>query len=368
MTGGAGRWFDVAVLGAGPAALIAALRMAADRDVALVADRMPRDDDPPRVDAVPASVVALLVELGVAPGALGVDRLHDRRWIAWSHGEPQIRWLRPAAHLERPRLEGRLFAQAARHPRVTAFVSKDWMRADGIFWGDGWRAGRLIDATGRAAVTADSVTRLPRPWGARTLWARCDGNDRGPAFALAALPDGYVYRIGTSETVVVGFVGRGEAVEGEPAELAARLRSLGRGFMIDDLPPLASFAEGRAATASVQWATSAPTGAEGPFRIGDAALARDPLSSQGIAAAASEAMLVGSLESEADVELFNRRQSEQRRAHLLALGQMIGDCAFADEPAWRDYARFLVSYTEAPARGPAVGLRGGKIVEVSPSS
>lgn len=368
MTGAASRWFEVAVLGAGPAGLIAALRLAQDRDVALVADRLPRDDDPPRVDAVPASVIALLVELGVAPAALGVDRLYDRRWIAWSHADPQIRRLSPAAHFERPRLEQALLSHATRHPRVTVFVSKAWARDDGIFWGDGWRAARLIDATGRAAVTADSVTRLPRPWAARTLWTRCAGDARGPDFALAALPDGYAYRIGTPRIVALGFVGRGDAVEGEPAELDARLRSLARGFMIDDLPPLASFADGRAATASVQWAASALTGTEGPFRIGDAALARDPLSSQGIAAAASEALLVASIESAADVELFDRRQREQRRAHLLALRQMVGDCAFADEPAWRDYARFLASYAEAPATGAAVSLRGGKIVEVSPSS
>ena len=367
MSDGPGRWFDVAVLGAGPAGLIAALRLAQGRDVALVVDRLPRDDDPPRVDAVPASVVALLVELGVAPGALGVDRLYDRRWIAWSETSPQIRRLSAAAHLERPRLDVTLFSQAARHPRVTVFVSKQWTRADGIFWGDGWRAARLIDATGRAAVTADSVVRLPRPWAARTLWTRSEREVRGPDFALASLPDGYAYRVATPRAVVVGFVGRGPAVEGEPAQLEERLRALGRGFLIENLPALASFAEGRAATASIQWATSpTSTDVEGPFRIGDAALARDPLSSQGIAAAA-EAMLVASVESAADVELFARRQREQRSAHLRALEAMIGGSAFASEPEWGDYSRFLAAHSERPTTDPPVGLRGGKIVEVSRS-
>ena len=362
-----GRRFDAAVLGAGPAGLIATLRLAQDRDVALVVDRLPRDDDPPRIDAVPASVIALLVELGVAPGALGVDRLNDRRWIAWSDASPHVGRSSPAAHLERPRLELALLAQATRHPRVTVFVSKEWSRADGAFRGDGWRAARLIDATGRAAVSAESVTRLPRPWAARTLWTRTDGDGRGPDFALASLPDGYAYRVGTARTVVVGFVGRGPAVEGEPAELEERLRAAGRAFMIDDLPPLASFAEGRAATASVQWAISAATGAEGPFRIGDAALARDPLSSQGIAAAAAEAMLVAALESAADVELFARRQREQRGAHLRALAAMIGGSTFASEPWWREYSEFLTAHAEPPIAGPAVGLRAGKIVEVARS-
>jgi hypothetical protein len=40
-------------------------------------------------------------------------------------------------------------------------------RVDGAFCGDGWPARRLIDATGRAAATADCVVRAERPWGAR---------------------------------------------------------------------------------------------------------------------------------------------------------------------------------------------------------
>jgi 2-polyprenyl-6-methoxyphenol hydroxylase-like FAD-dependent oxidoreductase len=359
------RWFDVAVLGAGPAGLVAALSAAGRGDVVLVADRLPREDDPPRVDAVPAGLVALLVELGVDPGTVGVDRLHELRWIAWSSDVPRIQRLAPAAHLERPRLECVLLSHAMRHPRVTLLLSKEWARGEGVFWGDGWRSRRLIDATGRAAVTADSVTRPARPWAARSLWVKHRRDGRGPAFALAAWPDGYTYRIGARACVVVGFVGRGSVVEGGAADLEGRLRSRGGGWMIDDLPPLASFVEGRAATASVQWsAPSTSTGMPGPLRIGEAALARDPLSSQGIATACSEALFVTSLERASDVELFELRQIEQRHAHLAALKTMLDGCRFSEEPTWRSYAEFIARHAEAATADHVVVLRDEKIVRL----
>lgn len=355
------RWFDTAVLGAGPAGLVAALSAARRGDVALVADRAPREDDPPRIDVVPAGLVALLVELGVDPEAVGVDRLHELRWVAWSSDAPRLQRLAPAAHLERPRLECILWSHVMRHPHVTPFLSKGWARQADVFWGDGWRSRRLIDATGRSAVTADSVTRPPRPWAARSLWAKHRRDGRGPAFALAACPDGYTYRVGARAGVSVGFVGRGSAVEGDPEDLERRLRSRGGGWMIDDLPPLPSFTEGRAATASVQWAAPS-TSKPGPLRIGEAALARDPLSSQGIATACSEALFVAALESAADVELFERRQLEQRRAHLVALETMLEDCRFSGEPTWRTYAEFIAQHAEAAPPGHVVALRDDTIV------
>lgn len=337
-----GRSFDLAVLGAGPAGVLAALAAARQNDVALVADHLPRADDPPRVDAVPAGLIALLVEFGIAPQAVGVDRLHDQRWIAWTTATPQIRRLSPAAHVERPLLDLALLSRALRQPRIVLFVSKTWARGDGMFWGDGWRARRLVDATGRAAVSADCLIRPQRPWAARTLYQTAGLDGCGPPFALAVLPDGYAYRIAARRGGVVGFVGRGRAVEGPPDELEARLRGFNGGWMLDALPPLATFVEGRASIASVQWASSSTSGgAPQPVRIGDAALARDPLSSQGIAIACSEALSVASAESEDDLRAFERHQIEQRQAHLAALKTMIEGCVFSTTPTWRDYADFV---------------------------
>jgi flavin-dependent dehydrogenase len=235
-----------------------------------------------------------------------------------------------------------------------------------MFWGDGWRARRLVDATGRAAVTADSVVRPARPWAARSVWRSVRDDGRRPAFALTSLPDGYAYRIATRRSVVVGFVGRGAAVEGAPAELERRLRSLGAAWMIEDLPPLTAFHEGRASTASVQWAPPISTSADRlrPLRIGEAALARDPLSSQGIATACSEALFVASVENDTDADLFELRQAEQRHTHLAAIKKMIDGSIFSRESTWRDYAEFVTRHLEAPTGTPPVTLRHGKIVQL----
>lgn len=361
-----GRSFDVAVLGAGPAGLVAALRLAERGDVALVVDRFPREDDPPRIDAVPASFVALLVELGIHPRTVGAEGVRDQRWVAWSARTPRIRRLAPTVHLERPRLECALLEHVVRHPRIALFLSRAWNRADGLFWGDGWRAARLVDATGRAAVTADTILRAAHPWAARSLWRSVGRDGRGPDFALTALPEGYAYRITTRRAVVVGFVGRGAAVEGAPGNLEERLRSLDAAWMIADLPPLASFHEGRASTASVQWAAPSSRSIRGPrpLRIGDAALARDPLSSQGIATACSEALFVASVASDTDADLFERRQAEQRQIHLAALKRMVDASIFSRESIWRDYAEFITRHLDAPTGAPPVALREGKIVQL----
>src|SRR5678815_5683641 len=99
------RSFDLAVLGGGPAGIMAALSAARDGDVALVVKHVPRADDPVRVDAVPAGVVALLMELGISPRSIGADRIHRRRWVAWSTRTPQIRESARTVHLLRPMLE-----------------------------------------------------------------------------------------------------------------------------------------------------------------------------------------------------------------------------------------------------------------------
>jgi hypothetical protein len=208
------------------------------------------------------------------------------------------------------------------------------------------------------------VVRPAHPWAARGFWHE-GPSDADPGFALAALPDGYAYRSGTRHGVGLGVVGRARAVDGALTELAERLRALGAGWIVDDLPPMGAFREGRASVASVQW-TTAPAWTDAPraLRIGEAALARDPLSSHGIAAACSEAFLAAAVTSDADVELFALRQAEQRSTHLAALRRTIDNCIFAHEPAWREYADFVTRHAETAAATAPVALRDGRIVQL----
>ena len=109
------RKFDVAVLGAGPVGLIAALQFARSGGTVVIAsNRLPAPDGPRRVDAVPASFLALLVELGINPIAIGADRLHRVRVSAWPSAEPLVSEGASTAHVERPALDIALLEAAKR--------------------------------------------------------------------------------------------------------------------------------------------------------------------------------------------------------------------------------------------------------------
>jgi flavin-dependent dehydrogenase len=347
------RQFDVAVLGAGPVGLIAALQLARHGEsVVLVAKNLPRADGPRRVDAAPAAFLALLVDFGIHPACVGADRLHNFRFSAWESEEPVVSEGAKTAHLERPALDIALL-EHARHVGVP-MVAPPFHWQDGGACGQGWQAQRVIDATGRAAVTASRLIRPPRPWVARTFWlsrGRCDAD---PAFCIAALPDGYAYRLGGASTITLGIAGRGTAVSGSVSALQERLRSSAP-WLMQGLPALADMHHGVTCAASTQWSVD-----NSELRIGDAALARDALSSQGIAAGVSEALLAAAA-SEDDVELIRERQREQRQAHMTSLLQLIDRSRYSGLPLWQNYRAFLARHIEVSTLNTAVAIKGGRI-------
>jgi flavin-dependent dehydrogenase len=351
------REFDVAVLGAGPVGLIAALQLARQGEsVVIVAKNLPRTDGPRRVDATPAAFLALLVDFGIHPASVGVDRLHSFRFSAWEAEQPVVSEGAKIAHLERPALDIALL-ERVRHAGVPMLAP--FHRQEGGACGQGWQAQRVIDATGRAAVTASRLIRPPRPWVARTFWlsrARCDAD---PAFCIAALPDGYVYRLGGASTITLGITGRGAAISGSVSALEERLRSFAP-WLLQGLPALADMHQGATCAASTQWSMD-----NSELRIGDAALARDALSSQGIAAGVSEALLAAAVANEDDVELIWERQREQRQAHMTSLLQLIDRSRYSHLPVWQDYRAFLARHVEATALDTAVAFKGGRIARAS---
>lgn len=338
------------VLGAGPVGLIAALHAArSGRSVVIVAKHLPRPDDPRRVDAVPAAFCALLVELGIHPKRVGTDRLHRTRMSAWESDVPLGSEGSKTAHVERPALDLALL-DAALKAGCTVIEGAHDQR----------RSGRVIDATGRAAITARSRTRPRQPWIARTFWA-----DRSmcPAaatdFSIAALPAGYVYRLGAASLLTLGVVGRDTAVSGAPEEIAGRLRAAAP-WILDELPDLTCMIAGDARPASVQW-TDGGSG----LRIGDAALARDSLSSQGIATGASEALAAVTADDARGLELIRARQIEQRRLHLRSLLDVMHRSRFAHTATWQDYRAFIASEIDSRPDAGRVALRDGRMELVS---
>ena len=112
--------YDVAALGAGVAGLIAALRTArSGRSVALVTSHLLQPGDAPRIDAVPAQYLALLVELGVSPNAVGADLAPPFSRAAWECAASQSTPGPQTAHVERPALELALLALLRREHHAT---------------------------------------------------------------------------------------------------------------------------------------------------------------------------------------------------------------------------------------------------------
>jgi flavin-dependent dehydrogenase len=347
------REFEIAVLGAGPIGLIAALQFArSGRTIVIASSRLPALDGIRRVDAVPASLLALLVELGINPVGIGADRLHRARVSAWPSAEPLASEGATTAHIERPALDIALLEAAKR----AGCAIRSRFRLDaGEVGGRDWTAKRFIDATGRSAITASRRIRAPKPWVARIFWAPASAHDRG--FAIAQLPEGYAYRLGAASTLAFAVVGRRDAVAGSFLDIAQRLR-VHAPWMLEDLPPVAGLRSGGACAASIQWSEGSG------LRIGDAALARDALSSQGIATGASEALQACAMGGEDDRALIIARQREQRQAHLRSLLAVLENGRFSHVPAWREYIDFVLSQLEPEIVEWSVALQRHRIQRV----
>jgi hypothetical protein len=112
----------------------------------------------------------------------------------------------------------------------------------------------------------------------------------------------------------------------------------------------------------VQWSEG------GGLRIGDAALARDALSSQGIATGASEALQVCAMGGEDDYALIVARQHEQRQAHLHALLAVLEGGRFSNAQIWREYIDFVASQRALEIAEWTAAVRHQRIQRVSLTS
>jgi flavin-dependent dehydrogenase len=347
--------FDATVLGAGPIGLIAALQCArSGRKVIIRTRRLPDSGDPPRVDCVPTAFLALLVELGISPARVGADRLHDRRLVAWRSAEPELQAGPKTAHVERPALDLALLEAVRRQARIAIEVRA--AQAHRSRRSSSFDEALVIDASGRAAVSTEKRFGLPRPLVARTFWTARHRCHAGPGFLIAALPDGYGYRLAGASIFCLGMVGRGAALAGPPCQIESHVAAHAP-CLLDGLPPLDVMAIGATGAASVQWGDG---GEE--MRIGDAALARDALSSQGLATGASEAMYAAAIQNDRDRALLRLRQAEQRHAHLAMLAGVIESGRFADAPLWRCYRAFVRDAMRSIREKSSAALKDGRIV------
>jgi hypothetical protein len=281
-------------------------------------------------------LLALLLEFGVHPAEIGAIELQDTRIASWESRDPVVLRTRAMAHVMRPQLDLALRREVLRSPAVTIVQTLD-PRASRT-------AARVIDASGRTAVSAVRRVRPAEPFVARTITAKGQFSRAARAFQLAAMPDGYVYRLGTPALLTFGVVAPKRF---HHAAVASKLRQLRLGWILTGLPPLETMAAGRSGIASVQWSE----GPHHPIRVGDAALARDSLSSQGMANGLSDALQA----AENETGLL-RRQKEERQTHLASLIREIEGCWCGSSSSWMGYQTFLRGHRDEMD---AVSVRNG---------
>ena len=335
--------------------MVAALEFSKYHPTTLISRQLPSANDAPRVEAVPASLLALLVEFGIHPRRIGVERLHESRLVAWEQ-EAVFESLAPvAAHVERPALDLALLGVVVTSRRVNLRVSQQANCFSAAIAAARNQEVRLIDATGRRAVSAGKRIHPAKPWAARTLMTSRRSCTADSKLRIAALPGGFVYRLGAANHIVLGIVGRRKPVVGDHSTIEQHLHEYGAEWILEGLPPIADMTPGRISPASVQW-TSGTVG----IRVGDAALARDTLSSQGLAAGISEALYAAAIKGHDDEALLSVRQVEQKVSHLRSLGRVIARCRFREQESWRQYAEFVVTNLEDKALS-TVALREGQV-------
>jgi hypothetical protein len=312
------------ILGAGPTGLAAALALAPTGRVRIIAPTLPAATDAPRVDMVPAAFLAFLLELGVHPTQIGVSDLHDARLMAWGSAEPETVRGNAMAHVERPALELALLAAMERLSRVT-IVAAAVVEPTGL-------DDRVIDATGRRAVSATRTVGLPQPWIARVFALRGEFDQTDQAFRMAALPAGYTYRIASPRLMTIGVVLSKATGNLTAVETERYIRAAGAGWMLTGIGRLDSLLPGKGGVASVQWSG----GSAATRLVGDAALARDSISAQGLSIGISNAVAVARRAGDPT----NSTQHHLHR-HLGMLATAIASSRFRSEAPWEQYLRFV---------------------------
>jgi flavin-dependent dehydrogenase len=362
--------FDVVVVGAGPAGATAALNLAPTRRVLLV-DRhaTPR----PRVgESLPGAARRLMTDMGLWDGFVADS--HAPRHLhrgAWGGDEPVERhaladpdghgW-----HLDRVRFERRLRATAIARGAVAVAPARP-LTLEGD--GEGWRM-TLAHAQGTTEVRARTVidasgrsSRLLAPHGARRRvddrlicgWVRAARADLPPGVTqieaeaegwwyAAPLPDGgALLAFHTDADLPAARAGR------SPGDLLDRARGLPMLGRMLETPDWADGAGGYCAAHGAR--LERPEGA-GWVACGDAALAFDPLSAQGLfnalytglaAAETTDRMLDGDIAAGVEYAADLNRVWAAYDAHRTAWYGM--ERRWADRPFWRRRAG-------APTQGP----------------
>lgn len=327
---------DTAVLGSGPVALAHALFQSRDGPVVLAA----RPEAPTAgVERVPAALLTLLLELGIVPGELDVDELSRARRVAWDAPSPVESRGPACAHLERTALVDALWRRVRDQPEIH-LVPPIARRVDVALAGDGWAATRLVDATGRRAVTATARAHPVPVWVATCCTVPRQGGD--PTMQLAAGPSGYAYRLGSARWLTVGWVSPNSPPRDGPG-LTSRIALEGGGWLTEGIDLRDATVARRTASISITTLRDDPR----TQPLADAALARDALASQGAAIGLSEARLAAEPGARAAMADRHREGIDRHLHHLISL---LATCTHHHTQTWRSYASWVQHQHQRPSR------------------
>jgi 2-polyprenyl-6-methoxyphenol hydroxylase-like FAD-dependent oxidoreductase len=351
--------YDTAILGGGAVGIVAALCSARQSATVLILRSRTESCEIPRIETVPAPMLSLLIDYGVHPQLIGVDRLYENQHVAWECADPEIRRGRAMAHIDKAKLQCELLNLASKTPHLGLLIDPRAPCHGKTGWfGPEWSARRLIDATGRAAITAARRVMAPKPWVARPFWCAAPAPATMREFRIAALPNGYVCRVGSNEVDSLWIAGRGATLSASPQAIESAITRAGAEWLLEGLPALESLQSGRAFPVSAQWAEGSAA-----IAVGDAALARDVLSSQGMACGLSSASYGVAVESERDLALLRQHQLAERASHLQSLSQLLAACRYGDSLEWQPYRQFIAAHVDGEASQDTIWLSEGRLMQ-----
>jgi hypothetical protein len=122
------------------------------------------------------------------------------------------------------------------------------------------------------------------------------------------------------------------------------------------MPHLQSLTRGASGVCSLQWATAGRA-----LLAGDASLARDSLSSQGLAGSLSDALYAVAAVIGGDLEALRRRQEGNLAAHLAHMRELLSRCRFRNHPIWSDYEMFFRANSGIPNHVVQPALQYGRL-------
>jgi|GEM_PF-2538851 len=319
------------VLGGGPVGLMAAICARRNGLEAEVRSSVwPSQEDAATLESVPSQTMALLVETGIFPRSVGVDKVFTEQVRQWDRSGPSRKMTTGRVHLSRPELDIALLGLAEslgvvltpeRIDRNTALEHAE----DGK---------TVFDASGRSSVTASAVSRPRRPIVGRQ-WLFETNEATVATFGIGAGKDGYFYRMGNAHRICLGVVGNGALMRRVWPEVRAEVAEIAA-WLIDDLPE--EFAEiGRSGATTMQWSE----GRRGPPQIGDAVVAQDALSSQGLAVGLVDAVqsVLALLGRPVTASPADRSGTISSGRSLVA--EIVAMSPFAGDQLWAEYLEFL---------------------------